>query len=86
MVLRGAGDSESSPETWGDWGDLLAEDRGGWVSLPYAAGEGYKEVVQQLLDEGVAVDLTDNHGQSPLLRAAEGGHEAVVQLLKPLGA
>jgi ankyrin repeat protein len=40
-------------------------------------------VVKVLLATGqVDVDAKDEYGQTPLSRAAEGGHEAVVRLLQ----
>ncbi|EAQ88828.1 hypothetical protein CHGG_05447 [Chaetomium globosum CBS 148.51] len=66
--------------------DLLLEDSGGWVSLLFAAGKGYKEVVRYLLDKGAAVDVVDGDGQTSLSLAASAGHEAVVQQLLDNGA
>jgi hypothetical protein len=83
MVLRDAEDWESSYARLGAWGDLLVEDRGGWVPLVYVAEKGYMSFVRQLLESGAAVDATDGHGRTPLLWAARNGHEAVVwQLLE----
>jgi hypothetical protein len=67
IVLRGADNLESSPARWGVWGDLLVEDRGGWVPLPYAVGKGYKAVVRQLLDKGAAVEAKGLYGWTPRL-------------------
>ncbi|KAH6627504.1 ankyrin repeat-containing domain protein [Chaetomium tenue] len=86
MALKESDNSGSSPETWGAWIDLLLEDRGGWVSLLFAAGKGYKEVVRYLLDKGAAVDVADGNGQTSLSLAALAGHEAVVKQLLDKGA
>ena len=86
IVLRGTDNSESSPASWGAWGDLLVKDRGGLAPLPYAAGKGYKAVVQQLLNKGAAVEAKDCYGRAPLSWAAEKGYEAVIQQLLDKGA
>ncbi len=52
MVLRDADNSGLSSATRGAWGDLLLEDRGGWVPLPYAVEKGHEAAVRQLLDKG----------------------------------
>lgn len=86
MALRDSDNLGSGPGTWGAWIDLLLEDSGGWVSLLFAAGKGYKEVVRYLLDKGAAVDVVDGDGQTSLSLAASAGHEAVVQQLLDNGA
>jgi ankyrin repeat protein len=50
------------------------------MSLWYAAANGYKAVVKQLLATGkVNIDLRDQSGRTPLSWAAGNGHEAVVK-------
>jgi ankyrin repeat protein len=39
-------------------------------------------VVKLLLEKAADVNATDDSGWTPLWRAAENGHEAVVRLLK----
>jgi ankyrin repeat protein len=39
-----------------------------------------------LLEKGAEVDPEDSYGRTPLLLAAENGHEAVVRLLLEKGA
>jgi len=56
------------------------------VDLPAAAMAGDTEAVARLLDLGLAVDAVDAQGCTALLRAAGGGHEAVVDLLLARGA
>ncbi|KAK3896460.1 hypothetical protein C8A05DRAFT_20565, partial [Staphylotrichum tortipilum] len=86
MALRGADNWESSPASQGAWGDLLVEERCGWVPLLYAAEKGYEAVLQQLLDKGAAVDVVDHDGRTPLSWAARNGREAVVRQLLDKGA
>jgi len=38
-----------------------------------------------LIEKSAAVDSVDEHGQTPLLFAGRGGHEALVQLLVEKG-
>ena len=72
---------------WLDWRGwpfphrpLKAED------VPAAAIVGDVDAVRRLLDLGLPVDAVDNQGCSALLRAAGGGHRAVVDLLLTRGA
>src|SRR5688572_17943231 len=54
--------------------------------VPAAAIVGDADAVRRLLDIGLPVDAADNQGCSALLRAAGGGHRAVVDLLLARGA
>ena len=54
--------------------------------LPAAAIVGDLDAVRRLLDLGLPVDAVDNQGCSALLRAAGGGHRALVELLLERGA
>jgi ankyrin repeat protein len=54
--------------------------------LPLAAIAGDADAVRRLLDLGFDVDAPDAQGCSALLRAAGGGHGAVVDLLLARGA
>jgi len=54
--------------------------------LPSAAIVGEVDAVRRLLDLGLPVDATDTQGCTALLRAAGGGHRAVVDLLLARGA
>ncbi|AXK73741.1 hypothetical protein DWG18_14425 [Lysobacter sp. TY2-98] len=56
------------------------------ADVPAAAMAGDDDAVRRLLDLGFAVDATDRQGCSALLRAAGGGHRAVVELLLSRGA
>ena len=56
------------------------------ADLPAAAMVGDADAVRRLLDLGLTVDAVDAQGCSALLRAAGGGHRAVVDLLLARGA
>ena len=56
------------------------------TDLPAAAMVGDAEAVRRLLDLGFAIDTPDAQGCTALLRAAGGGHLAVVDLLLTRGA
>ena len=54
--------------------------------VPAAAIVGDTDAVRRLLDIGLPVDAVDSQGCSALLRAAGGGHRALVELLLARGA
>ena len=56
------------------------------TDVPAAAIVGDTDAVRRLLDLGLPVDAVDNQGCSALLRAAGGGHRALVDLLLARGA
>ncbi len=56
------------------------------ADLPAAAIVGDADAVRRLLDLGFPIDTPDAQGCSALLRAAGGGHRAVVDLLLERGA
>ena len=56
------------------------------IDLPAAAIVGDADAVRRLLDLGFPIDTPDAQGCSALLRAAGGGHRAVVDLLLDRGA
>lgn len=51
-----------------------------------AAARGDVEQLRRLLEAGAEVDSRDSSGRTPLYRAVEGGHRAVVELLIDAGA
>lgn len=56
------------------------------TDVPAAAIVGDAEAVRRLLDLGLPVNAVDSQGCSALLRAAGGGHRALVELLLARGA
>ena len=56
------------------------------ADVPAAAIVGDADAVRRLLDLGLSVDSPDSQGCTALLRAAGGGHRAVVDLLLARGA
>jgi ankyrin repeat protein len=56
------------------------------ADLPAAAIVGDADAVRRLLELGLPVDAVDGQGCTALLRAAGGGHRAVVDLLLDRGA
>ncbi|HEY0502556.1 MAG TPA: ankyrin repeat domain-containing protein [Lysobacter sp.] len=72
---------------WLDWrGWPLPRRRLHAEDVPAAAIVGDADAVRRLLDLGLPVDALDSQGCSALLRAAGGGHRAVVDLLLARGA
>jgi ankyrin repeat protein len=43
----------------------------GWTPLPFAAGNGHKEIVELLIAEGADVNVKDNNGWTPLHTATK---------------
>lgn len=72
---------------WLDWRQWPLPGRALRASdLPQAAVVGDADAVRRLLDLGMPINTTDVQGCSALLRAAGGGHRAVVDLLLARGA
>jgi ankyrin repeat protein len=72
---------------WLDWRGWPLPRRALQASdLPAAAIVGDADAVRRLLDLGFGIDTPDTQGCSALLRAAGGGHRAVVDLLLERGA
>lgn len=72
---------------WLDWRQWPLPGRALRPSdLPQAAVVGDADAVRRLLDLGMPINTTDVQGCSALLRAAGGGHRAVVDLLLARGA
>ena len=72
---------------WLDWrGWPLPRRPLAATDLPAAAVVGDRDAVRRLLDLGFAVDTTDSQGCTALLRAAGGGHLALVDDLLARGA
>ncbi len=72
---------------WLDWRGWRLPQRPLQASdVPAAAIVGDADAVRRLLDIGMPVDAVDSQGCSALLRAAGGGHRALVELLLSRGA
>ena len=72
---------------WLDWHGWTLPGRALQASdVPAAAIVGDADAVRRLLDLGLPVDARDGQGCTALLRAAGGGHRAVVDLLLARGA
>ena len=72
---------------WLDWRGWRLPRRALQASdVPAAAIVGDADAVRRLLDLGLPVDAVDSQGCSALLRAAGGGHRALVDLLLARGA
>lgn len=72
---------------WLDWRHWLLPRRPlAGADLPAAAVAGDQDAVRRLLDLGLPIDATDAQGCTALLRAAGGGHAALVELLLARGA
>ena len=56
--------------------------RAGWTALHYAAGFGFAELAQDLIDNGAELDALDDDGKTPLDVASEAGQQEVAQLLQ----
>lgn len=72
---------------WLDWRQWSLPGRALRPSdLPHAAVVGDADAVRRLIELGMPIDTTDVQGCTALLRAAGGGHRAVVELLLSRGA
>jgi len=61
-------------------------NKGGATSLHIACREGNLEIAKILIENGANVNLVDNEGWSPLMRASLAGNEDLVDLLLKNGA
>merc|ERR1712137_1199535 len=55
-------------------------------ALHFAASLGHVKCIKLLLDDWATIDVADSQGQTPLFKAAEGGHFESVRLLALRGA
>ena len=57
------------------------------TALSWAAAEGSEESIQLLLNQaGIELDIPNQSGQTPLLRAADAGHTKCIRMLLDKGA
>ncbi|HGJ5899737.1 ankyrin repeat domain-containing protein [Arsenophonus apicola] len=71
--------------------DVNHVNRLGWTALIEAIilGDGsnkYVQIVQQLINGGADVNLTDNLGNTPLKLAKQKGYQQLVHILQNAGA
>jgi RNA polymerase sigma factor (sigma-70 family) len=60
--------------------------RAGWTPLHYAAGMGFRALVQPLLDGGADPSHADEEGKTPLDVAIDANHHDIVDVLRSRGA
>uniref|UniRef100_A0A1L8E7W7 Putative myotrophin n=1 Tax=Haematobia irritans TaxID=7368 RepID=A0A1L8E7W7_HAEIR len=65
----------------GEKSSILNTKYNGRYPLHYAADYGQHEVLEYLINMGAEIDVTDNHGITPLLAAVWEGHTRCVKLL-----
>ena len=65
---------------------LLNPTHGGYTPLYYATFFNRPEVVEYLLSKGSKLDTPDKNGSTPLMAAAQQGHEQIVRILISAGA
>lgn len=63
----------------------LADNRGGWTALMYAAKEGDTETAKELLGAGAKIEARNFSGQTALDIAQEKGFQQVIFLLETRG-
>jgi ankyrin repeat protein len=61
-------------------------NRPGWTALHYAATSGSVEIVKMLLEKSAYIDAASPNRTTPLMMAAGGGWQSVVELLVAEGA
>jgi uncharacterized protein len=60
--------------------------RAGWTALHYAAGLGFADLVQPLIERGADINAQDDKGKTALRVAVEADQREVVRLLTNVGA
>lgn len=64
--------------------DIHAIGSNGWTALTIAAAKGYLELLRWLIDKGADAQVRDVYRYTPLMRAVENNHEAIVAVLLSL--
>ena len=49
--------------------------------LHWASSKGHKDIVELLLKYKADVNIEDQHGNTPLIKACRGGHSKIVEIL-----
>ena len=65
---------------------LLNPEHGGYTPLYYATFFNRPAIVEYLMSKGAAIDTPDKNGSTPLMAAAQQGHERIVRILIAGGA
>lgn len=60
--------------------------RAGWTALHYAAGCGFVDLVEPMLDLGADIHARDDEGRTPFSVALEESQDAVAEILRRRGA
>ena len=58
----------------------------GNTAIFYAAISGEAEVVKYLIEKGAQFNLQNKEGETPLMKATDFGHRAIVELFLRVGA
>ncbi|CZR43680.1 uncharacterized protein FPRO_07403 [Fusarium proliferatum ET1] len=66
--------------------DIDKKDTTGSTALHWATRNGHMGTVRMLIDQGAAIDVTDNEERTPLAGAATNGHDMIVGVLLAHGA
>jgi len=60
--------------------------RSGWTALHYAAGYGFIDLIQPLVDHDAELNTKDNDGKTPLRVAVDAGQTTATEILRQIGA
>ena len=82
------GECAAVTDFFNEYGPVAIEskDRYGMTALMWAAGNGYNDMVELLLQNGAALEKYDEDGWTPLMWAAHRGQLETVALLLERGA
>jgi uncharacterized protein len=86
MVAAGSGEIEILRLLLAKGADANAQNDAGSSPLMFAAGHGKLDCVKALIDAHVTLEATNRDGDTAVDYAREGGHDAVLQLLRDAGA
>lgn len=66
--------------------NLSHVDKNGWNGIAIGATTGMKKYIEFLSSRNVSIDLADNSGRTPLMKAVVHGHLSIVKFLLDKGA